>query len=164
MTSYNLTEVTSYVGILPLVAAFALLGRLRLRPRLPEWASGTSRRWPGWCSRSAATRRWGACCSACPLFGDQRLQSRNVLVLDLALAVLLAYWADHPVAEGNERPAPHGRLLRYLPVRRMAPDAVLGVVPALAAAVVVVLALTWGAGVLEWLGVSAAEAPASSAA
>jgi len=26
---YNLTEVTSYVGILPLVAAFALLGRLR---------------------------------------------------------------------------------------------------------------------------------------
>ena len=37
VTSYNLTEVTSYVGILPLVAAFALLGRLRLRPRLPEW-------------------------------------------------------------------------------------------------------------------------------
>ena len=34
---YNLTEVTSYVGILPLVAAFALLGRLRWRPRPPEW-------------------------------------------------------------------------------------------------------------------------------
>ena len=65
-----------------------------------------------------------------PLFGDQRLQSRNVLVLDLALAVLLAYWADHPIAEGND--AAHDRLLRYLPVRRMAPDALLGVVPALA--------------------------------
>src|SRR5579862_7618396 len=36
LTNYNLTEVTSYVGILPLVAAFALLGRLRFRPRLPD--------------------------------------------------------------------------------------------------------------------------------
>ena len=36
--NYNLAEVTGYVGILPLVAAAALLGRLRLRPRLPEWA------------------------------------------------------------------------------------------------------------------------------
>ena len=67
-----------------------------------------------------------------PLFGDQRLQSRNVLVLDLALAVLLAYWADHPPPRA-ERPGSR-RLLRYLPVRRMAPEAILGVVPALAAA------------------------------
>ena len=36
--NYNLAEVTGYAGILPLVAAAALLGRLRLRPRLPEWA------------------------------------------------------------------------------------------------------------------------------
>ena len=34
---YNLAEVTGYVGILPLVAAFVLLGRVRRRPRLPEW-------------------------------------------------------------------------------------------------------------------------------
>jgi hypothetical protein len=35
--NYNLAEVTGYVGIFPLVAAAVLLGRFRLRPRLPEW-------------------------------------------------------------------------------------------------------------------------------
>ena len=33
LANYNLAEVTGYVGILPLVAAFALLGRVRLRPK-----------------------------------------------------------------------------------------------------------------------------------
>ena len=156
VTSYNLTEVTSYVGILPLVAAFALLGRLRLRPRLPEWAVWHVTALAGVILALGGNTPLGGLLFRIPLFGDQRLQSRNVLVLDLALAVLLAYWADHPLAEGND-PA-HDRLLRYLPVRRMAPEVILGVVPALAAAVIVVLALTWGAGLLEWMGVSAGEA------
>ena len=156
VTSYNLTEVTSYVGILPLVAAFALLGRLRLRPRLPEWAVWHVTALAGVILALGGNTPLGSLLFRVPLFGDQRLQSRNVLVLDLALAVLLAYWADHPLAQGNDRA--HDRLLRYLPVRRMAPDAILGVVPALAAAVIVVLALTWGAGLLEWMGVSAGEA------
>ena len=156
VTSYNLTEVTSYVGILPLVAAFALLGRLRLRPRLPEWAVWHVTALAGVILALGGNTPLGSLLFRIPLFGDQRLQSRNVLVLDLALAVLLAYWADHPLAPGND-PA-HARLLRYLPVRRMAPDTILGVVPALAAAVIVVLALTWGAGLLEWMGVSAGEA------
>ena len=160
VTSYNLTEVTSYVGILPLVAAFALLGRLRLQPRLPEWAVWHVTALAGVILALGGNTPLGGLLFRIPLFGDQRLQSRNVLVLDLALAVLLAYWADHPLAEGNDPAAArgHDRLLRYLPVRRMAPDTILGVVPALAAAVVVVLALTWGAGVLEWMGVGAGEA------
>jgi|GEM_PF-5311480 len=33
----NLAEVTGYVGILPLAAALALLGRAWLRPRPPDW-------------------------------------------------------------------------------------------------------------------------------
>ncbi|MGD0254421.1 MAG: hypothetical protein ABSB99_02500, partial [Acidimicrobiales bacterium] len=37
LASYNLTEVTGYIGLMPLVASFALLGRLRLRRPLPEW-------------------------------------------------------------------------------------------------------------------------------
>ena len=41
-----------------------------------------------------------------PLFGDQRLQSRNILVADLALAVLLAYWADSPFGERSRQPGP----------------------------------------------------------
>src|SRR5271165_1200789 len=70
---YNLTEVTSYVGILPLVAAFALLGRLGWARGKTEGvrgsrsgSSGTSWRSPEWCSRSAATPPWGICFTTCP--------------------------------------------------------------------------------------------------
>ncbi len=48
-----------------------------------------------------------------PLFGDQRLQSRNILVTDLALAVLLAYWANNPLTEKSRW---------FLRVRAHAPD------------------------------------------
>jgi hypothetical protein len=42
LANYNLAEVTGYVGILPLVAAFALLARVWLRPRPPSGWCGTS--------------------------------------------------------------------------------------------------------------------------
>ena len=76
-----------------------------------------------------------------PLFGDQRLQSRNVLVLDLALAVLLAYWVDQPFAADLAARS------------RVALETVLGVVPAVAMIALVAAGLTWGAGLLQWLGV-----------
>jgi len=156
VTSYNLTEVTSYVGILPLVAALALLGRLRLRPRPPEWIVWHVVALAGVVLALGGNTPVGDLLYRLPLFGDQRLQSRNVLVLDLALAVLLAYWADRPCGEeqglGMSRVRP-SRFFRYPPVRRMALETVLGVVPALAAVVVVVVGLTWGAGLLQWLGV-----------
>ena len=93
---YNLTEVTSYVGILPLVAAFALLGRLRWRPRPPEWLVWHVMALAGVALALGGNTPLGDLLYHLPLFGDQRLQSRNILVLDLALAVLLAYWADQP--------------------------------------------------------------------
>ena len=37
LAQYNLTEVLGYVGLMPLVASFALVGRLRLRRPVPEW-------------------------------------------------------------------------------------------------------------------------------
>jgi hypothetical protein len=82
-----------------------------------------------------------------PLFGSQRLPSRNILVADLALAVLLAYWADRPLSEGRRR---------FLPVRRRGPDleTVLAVLPSLAVIAAVALGLSWGAGLLHWLRVS----------
>jgi len=77
-------------------------------------------------------------------------------VLDLALAVLLGYWADRPFGDqkglGVSR-VRAGRFFHHPPARRIAPETVLGVVPPLAAIVVVVLGLTWGAGMLHWLGV-----------
>ena len=91
-----------------------------------------------------------------PLFGDQRLQSRNILVADLALAVLLAYWADHPLSERSQRRRPATWR------RRADPETVLGVLAPLAVITVVLLGVLWGAGLLRWLGVSPAAAAGSA--
>jgi hypothetical protein len=83
-----------------------------------------------------------------PLFDSQRLQSRNILIADLALAVLLGYWADQPFRAGGRR---------FLRVRgRRGPDleTVLALLPPLAVLAVVTLGLCWGAGLLRWLRVS----------
>ncbi|MGH9100246.1 MAG: hypothetical protein ACRDV8_08465, partial [Acidimicrobiales bacterium] len=91
---YNLTEVTGYAGLLPLVAAAALLARLRRSRPAPEWVV--------WELVGAAglllalgdhTPLWHVLVHV-PLLGGERLQSRGTLVVDLALAVLLAYWLD----------------------------------------------------------------------
>jgi hypothetical protein len=143
--NYNLAEVTGYVGILPLVAAAALLGRLRLRPRLSEWAVWHVMALVGFVLALGGNTPAGSLLVHLPLFGGLRLQSRNILVADLALAVLLAYWADQPLG-GKGR-----RLLRAPGGRRVDLETVLGVLPALAMIVVVVLGLTWGTGLLHWL-------------
>jgi uncharacterized membrane protein YgcG len=153
LTSYNLTEVTSYVGILPLVAAFALLGRLRVRPRLPDWLVWHVTALVGIVLAFGGNTPLGDLLYHLPLFGDQRLQSRNILVLDLALAVLLGYWADQPFGEPEN--VPRSRAGRFF--RRLAPGTVLGLVPPLAAVLVVALAFTWGAGLLRWLGVGISQ-------
>src|SRR5262249_33672318 len=74
-----------------------------------------------------------------------RLQSRNILVADLALAVLFAYWADQPPGDKSRR------FLRAPGGRRVDLETALGVLPAIAMIVVVVLALAWGTGLLHWL-------------
>ena len=162
---YNLTEVTSYVGILPLVAAFALLGRLR------PWRGGAWRapsRWPEWLVwhviglagavlALGGNTPIGALLYRLPLFGSQRLQSRNVLVLDLALAVLLAYWADKPAPARRQSTEP----LR-VPRRQTWPETVLGAIPAVAVVAVAVLGLTQGPALLRWLGIGLSRAASVS--
>jgi hypothetical protein len=141
---YNLTEVTSYVGILPLVAAFALLGRLRWRTRPPEWLVWHVMAAAGMVLALGGNTPLGGLFYHLPLFGDQRLQSRNILVLDLALAVLLAYWADQP--------------FRGPQTRRVTRETVLGVMPPLAAVAAVALAFTWGVGWIRWVGLDISPA------
>jgi hypothetical protein len=152
---YNLTEVTSYVGILPLVAAFALLGRLRWRGPLPEWIIWHVMALAGVVLALGGNTPLGGLLYHMPLFGDQRLQSRNILVVDLALAVLLGYWADQPFSGHRDAGASRvrvGRLFGHPLVRQMTPETVLGVVPPLAVVVVATLGLTWGTGFLHWVG------------
>ena len=145
LASYNLTEVTGYVGLLPLVAAAIMLGRLRLRPRLPEWAVWHLLTLVGLILALGGNTPAGSLLVHLPLFGGQRLQSRNILVADLALAVLLAYWADRPVGERGERTGAGQR--------RWDLETGLGLLPPLAVIAVVGLALSWGAGLLRWLRV-----------
>jgi len=143
--NYNLAEVTGYVGILPLVAAAALLGRLRLRPRLPEWAVWHVMALVGFVLALGGNTPAGSLLVHLPLFSGLRLQSRNILVADLALAVLFAYWADQPLGDKSRR------FLRAPGGRRVDLETVLGVLPALAMIVVVALGLAWGTGLLHWL-------------
>ena len=155
LANYNLTEVTSYVGILPLVAAFALLGRFRFRPRLPEWLVWHVTALVGIALALGSNIPLGHLIYHVPLFGDQRLQSRNILVLDLALAVLFGYWADQSF--GGERDEEAARVRTGRLARWVTPGTVLGLVPPLAAVLVVALGFTWGAGLLHWLGMGLSQ-------
>ena len=137
--------MTGYVGIAPLVAAFALLGRVRLRPRPPEWLVWHIMALAGIVLALGGNFPGGDVLAHLPLLRGQRLQSRNILIADLALAVLLAYWADHPFPER------HRRFLRVRGRRGPDPETVLGVLPPLAVLAVVALGLGWGAGLLHWL-------------
>lgn len=145
--SYNLTEVTGYVGMLPLVAAGALLGGVRRRMPLPEWAVWYVVAGAGiLLALGAHTPLWHMLIRI-PLFGGQRLQSRSLLVTDLALAMLVAYWADRWLSA--ERPMSRAERLAGT------------VIPA-SVVVVVAVALAWPAALFEWMGVAPSVAVRST--
>jgi len=148
---YNLAEVTSYAGLLPLVGAAALLGRLRPRRRPPEWLVWHVIALIGIVLALGGNTPVGHLLAHLPFYGGQRLQSRNICVLDLALAVLLAYWANDPFDAGSREPAADRGWRRGLP-------AALGVVPALIAIVVVAAAFLYPSGLLRWLGAGGTSA------
>ncbi len=158
--SYNLTEVTGYVGLLPLVAAFALFARCRRHRPLPDWliweviaAAGIL------LALGNGTPLWHVLVHV-PLIGGQRLQSRSILVTDLALSILLAYWLDG-WAGAPRRPWRS----RWTSPRRGARDreqlegslgagVALGALPALGVVGLVVTAFVAQAPLLEWMGVA----------
>jgi hypothetical protein len=106
--SYNLTEINGYAGILPLVAAFALLARwltTGLRARPPQWLAWHVMGAVGLVLALGGNTALGGLLARLPFYGTQRLQSRNIAILDIALAVLLAYWIEQPFAR-RAAPAP----------------------------------------------------------
>jgi hypothetical protein len=104
--TYNLPEVSSYIGILPVMALFGLLGRRNRRSsEAPTW-------WIWYVVLGIGlVLTWGDFTPVghllyhLPLFNRQRLLSRNLLSVDLALAVLFAAWIDatfgHPAGEAT---------------------------------------------------------------
>jgi hypothetical protein len=144
--TYSLTEMTGYAGLMPLAAACALLTRLRWRP-LPEWFIWHLMALAGVLLALGGNTPLGHLLVHLPFFGDQRLQSRNIVIADLALAVLLGYWADHWLRQPREQ-------WRWRPLARRLAAAI----PGLAAAGLVAVTIAWGAGMLRWLGLSPARA------
>ena len=92
---YNLPEVGIYLGILPVVALLTLLHprwprRMPPRERLTWYVVGiVGSSWP-----SDRTHRSSICSTAFPLYGNQRLQSRNMITVATAVCVLFAGWID----------------------------------------------------------------------
>lgn len=99
--SYNLPEVTGYVGLLPLAAFVALatvsLGRRR-DPRSSDWGLWLALVVLGTLLAFGQYTWLGPVFGHIPFFDKVRLQSRNIGITDLALAVLLAFWADRLLA------------------------------------------------------------------
>lgn len=103
--SYNLPEVTGYVGLLPLVAAVALLSRSfgrRRDPRSADWGVWLLLVGLGLLLMWGSFTPLGHLFSHIPLLGKTRLQSRNVGIVDLALAALLGFWADRALGAHPE--------------------------------------------------------------
>jgi len=144
---YNLTEIDGYAGILPVVAALALLSRVRLARirswhQLPEWLVWHVMAIAGVALALGGNTPLGSVLARLPFYGTQRLQSRNILILDLALAILLAYWADQPFMrrEINAERFP----------RWVSPEAALAALPAVAM-IGLVAAVLAGPGLVHWL-------------
>jgi hypothetical protein len=107
--AYNFAEVTSYVGILALIAAFALLTRRwRRRPEASRWwiwyvvlVLSLIAAWGG-------DTPFGHVLFLIPGIKSQRLLNRSLLGVDFALAALLAWWV-HLVLADRARSARAGQ-------------------------------------------------------
>ncbi len=150
--NYNLPEVTGYVSLAAWGAALAFVVRRRRggwrsaeRPFVPYLVVGVIGALATWGNFTPAGRLFWQL----PLFGSTRLQSRNVILLDLALLVLLGWWLDHL---GDE---PVARARRWL--ARAVP-----LLPALLAAAGSVVMLADGRALERGLGVGVAASSRGS--
>ena len=153
--TYSLSEVMGYAGILALAAACGLLGTLRRRRPLPDWLLWEGVAVLGIALALGGNTPLGHLLVHVPLFGDQRLQSRNIAITDVALAVLLAYWGDEVlVRRATGRPARRRSLDRLQ---------VCSLLPVAAAAGLAVAALATPAGIAHLVGATVDQATHSTA-
>ncbi len=108
-TTYNLPEVGIYLGILPLIALLTLVhrrwpSRIGWRDRLTFYGVGTLGLFLALGSNTPLEHLF----NSVPLYGNQRLQSRNMITLATAVCVLFAGWIDR-----TEPARPGGDLQRW---------------------------------------------------
>src|SRR5262249_26050009 len=94
---YILHEVVGYIGLLPLVALVTIpFWRPRGNPaRLWAWVAMIA---VGLLFALGGNTPFGHLLSSVPLYSGQRLQSRNLMVVDLGLAGVFAWWIDTVIA------------------------------------------------------------------
>ena len=91
--TYNFPEVTSYVGILALIAACTLfVKRWRTRPEARQWWIWYGILVIGVLSSLGGQTPFARLMYVIPGVRSERLLNRNLLLVDVALAVLLAWW------------------------------------------------------------------------
>lgn len=137
--TYNLPEISSYVGILPVMAVFGLLARRHRRhPEAARWWIWYAIGAVGLLLALGGFTPLGHLEYLAPLYNRQRLLARNLMEVDLALVVLFAAWVDHtflaPAPAAAAVPQPRRRW------RAWPSDVVLPLVP-VAAVVVLQLAM-----------------------
>ena len=139
-TGISLPEVMSYVGLLPVVATFGLLGTLRRHGRLPDWVVWHVIAVVGIVLAIGSSTPLGHVLANLPLFGGQRLQGRNIAITDLAFAVLLAYWVDHLVEPSNrDRISPASKAGSWVS-GRLSRDKIWALAPTVAALMIAIAA------------------------
>ena len=129
-SQYNLPEVGIYLGLLPLIALVTLLhprwpSKLAPRDRLTWYVVGTF----GYLLALGSNTPFERFFNRIPLYGHQRLQSRNMIIVATALSVLFAGWLDR-----TDAPPVEARWRRY--------DRIISLVPLALVAILVVWALT----------------------
>jgi uncharacterized membrane protein len=141
---YNLPEVTGYVGVLALIASFAFISRLTRRGWRGEdrdyvlyfviLVVGLFATWGSYTPLGHLFR-------AIPLYGNTRLQSRNVILVDFAMTALLGWWLHRLETRRTAAAGLEGRA-KWLTLA-----------PALAVIALCVGLFLWGARIVAYLGV-----------
>ncbi len=173
---YNFPEVTSYVGILALIGAFALLSaRWRRRAEASRWWVWYAVLVVSLIAAWGGDTPFGHVLFLIPGVNSQRLLNRNLLGVDFALAALLAWWVHMMLAQrGQSRsettvqaagPAPVDAITTGAPTssprqrRNRRVEVALTCIPLVVVTVLCVGSWLWGSGLEQAIGI---QFPSSS--
>ena len=121
-SQYNLPEVGIYLGILPLIALVTMLhprwpSRIAPRDRLTWYVVGLF----GYLLALGSNTPLEHLFNSLPLYGHQRLQSRNMITVATAVCVLFAGWIDR-----TDAPRLRDPWMRYDRIMALVPFGIVG--------------------------------------